>query len=149
MIFGKLLHPSAVVKNLGVWFDANFSFADHVSNICKTCFIQMRDLRWIRQYLMDEADVLAANALVGSHLDYCNSIFRCLFSFNMCKLQCIQNTLGRTDTNCNRYSLATPILKKLHWLPVRFLCIYYCRVCIGCKWSANQYLRRGKMGMNL
>ena len=44
-IFGKLLHPSAVVKNLGVWFDANFSFADHASNICMTCFIQMRALR--------------------------------------------------------------------------------------------------------
>ena len=44
-IFGKLLHPSAVVKNLGVWFDANLSFADHVYNICKTCFIQMHYLR--------------------------------------------------------------------------------------------------------
>ena len=44
MMFGKLSNPSAVVKNLGVWFDANFSFADHVRNICKACFIQMRDL---------------------------------------------------------------------------------------------------------
>ena len=71
-IFGKLLHPSAVVKNLGVWFDANFSFADHGRIICKTCFIQMHDLRQVRQYLMDDAAVLAANALVSSHLDYCN-----------------------------------------------------------------------------
>ena len=23
-IFGKLSHPSAIVKNLGVWFDVNF-----------------------------------------------------------------------------------------------------------------------------
>ena len=37
-IFGKLLHPSAVVKNLGVWLDASFSFADHVHNIYKTSF---------------------------------------------------------------------------------------------------------------
>ena len=29
-IFGNLLNPSAVVKNLGLWFDANFSFADHI-----------------------------------------------------------------------------------------------------------------------
>ena len=40
-IFGKLLHPSAVAKNLGVWFDANFSFADHVRKIYKTCLTQM------------------------------------------------------------------------------------------------------------
>ena len=91
-IFGKFLHPSAVVKNLGVWFDANFSFADHVHNICKTSFIQMCDFWWVRQYLTDDAAVLVANALVSSRLDYCNSLFRSLSSFHMCKLQCIQNT---------------------------------------------------------
>ena len=67
-IFGNFMHPAVVVKNLGVWFDANFSFADHVPNICKTCFIQVCDLRQVRQYLTDEAAILAANALVSSHL---------------------------------------------------------------------------------
>ena len=114
------MHPSVVVKNLGVWFDANFSFADHVRNICQTCRITMCDPKWVRQYLTDEAAILAANALVNSHLDYCNSLFRSLSSFNICKLQCIQNTLGRIVTNCNRYSWASSILKQLHWLPVGF-----------------------------
>ena len=122
-IFGKLLHPSAVAKNLCVWFDANFSFGDHVRNICKTRFIQMNDLRLVRQYLTDEAAVLMANALVNSRLNYCNSLFRILSSFNMHKLQCI-HTLDRIVTNCNRYSRATPILKKLHWWPVKFRCIF-------------------------
>ena len=44
-IFGKLLHPSTVVKNLVVWFDANVSFGDHVRNICKTCLIQSHRCR--------------------------------------------------------------------------------------------------------
>ena len=113
-IFGKLLHPSAVVKNLGVWFDANFSFGDHVRNICKTYFIQRRDLRQVRQYLTNDTAVLAANALVSSRLDYCNHLFRSVSSFNMHKMQRIQNTLGRILTNCNRYSRTTPIVKKLH-----------------------------------
>ena len=56
-------------------------------------------------------------------LDYCNYLFRSLSSFNMRKLQCIQNTLGRIVKNCNRYSRAT-LLKKLHWLPVEFWCIF-------------------------
>ena len=123
-IFGKFLHPSAVVKNLGGWFDAKFSFGDRVCNICKTCFIQMCDLRWVRQYLKDEAVILVANALVSSCLDYCNSLLRSLSSFNMRKLLCIQNTPGMIVTNCNRYSWATPILKKLHWLPVEFRCVF-------------------------
>ena len=82
-----------------------------IINICKTCFIQMCDLKRVRQYLTDEAAILASNALVSSRLDYCNSLFRSLSSFNMSKLKCIQNTLGRIVTNCNRYSRATPILK--------------------------------------
>ena len=101
-----------------------FSFADHVRNICKTCFTQMRDQRRVRQYLTDAAAVLAANALMSSHLDYCNSLFRSLSSFHMHTVQCIQNTLGSIVTSCNRYSRASPILKKLHWLPVEFRCIF-------------------------
>ena len=105
-------------------FDANFSFADHVHNICKTCFIQIRNLRRVRKHLTDDAAILAANALVTSHLDYCNSLFRSLSSLNMRQLQCIQNTLARIVTHCNKYTRASPILKRLHWLPFEFCCIF-------------------------
>ena len=118
------MHPAVVVKNLGVWFDANFSFADHVRNIRKTRFIQIHDLRQVRKYLTDEAAILAVNALVTSRLDYCISLFRSLSSLNMQKLQCIQNTLARIVTNCNKYTWASPILKRLHWLTVEFRCIF-------------------------
>ena len=76
-ILPSLLHPVDSVRNLGVWFDAHFSFTEHVK-ICKACFIQMLDLRRIRQYLTPKVAVLAANALVSSHLDYCNCHFRSL-----------------------------------------------------------------------
>ena len=46
-ILGESLIPSDAVKNLGVWFDSDFSFTKHVKNVCKLCFIQMRDLRQI------------------------------------------------------------------------------------------------------
>ena len=58
----------------GVWFDADFSFSEHVKMTCKACFLQMRDLRRIRQYDTPEVPVLDANALVSSRLDYCNSV---------------------------------------------------------------------------
>ena len=32
-IYRNFMHPAVVLKNLGVWFNANFSFADHFSNI--------------------------------------------------------------------------------------------------------------------
>ena len=75
-ILGSLLHPVDSVRNLGMWFDADFSFSEHIKRTCKVCFLQMRDLRRIRKYLTPEVAVLAANALVSSRLDYCNSVQR-------------------------------------------------------------------------
>ena len=55
----------------------------------------MRDFRQIRQYLTRDAALMAANALVGSRHDYCNSLFRGLAVANLRKLQYIQNSLAR------------------------------------------------------
>ena len=84
----------------------------------------MRDLRRIRQYLTPEVAVLAANALVSSRLDYCNSLFRGLSCFNQHKLQSIPNTLACIVTNQRKYAHVTPILKQLHWLPVKYRCMF-------------------------
>ena len=73
---------------------------------------------------MDQAVIITTNALVSSYIDYCNSLFRNLSSFNMDELQYIQNTLARTVTNCMRYSRPSPILRKLHWLQVEFCFIF-------------------------
>ena len=123
-ILGSLLHPVDSVRNLGVWFDADFSFSERIKRTCKACFLQMRDLHRIRKYLTSEVAVLAANALVSSRLDYCNSLFRGLSGFNQHKLQSIQNTLARIVTNHRKYAHVTPILQKLHWLPVKYHCIF-------------------------
>ena len=81
----------------------------------------MRDLRKIRQYLTPEVAVLAANALVSSRLDYCNSLFRGLSCFYQHKLRSIQNTLARIVTNHRKYA---HVLKQLHWLPVKYRCMF-------------------------
>ena len=75
-VLGSLHHPVDFVKNLGMWFDAEFSFSEHVKKTCKVCFLQMSDLSKISQYLTPEVAVLAANALFCSRLDYCNLVFR-------------------------------------------------------------------------
>ena len=91
---------------------------------CKACFLQMRDLHRIRQYLTPEVAVLATNALVSSRLDYCNSLFRGWSCLNQHKLQSIQNTLAHIGTNHRKYAHVTPILKQLHWLPVKYRCMF-------------------------
>ena len=43
-ILGSPLCPAEWVKNLGVWFDSDFSLSKHVQNVCKSSFVQLRDL---------------------------------------------------------------------------------------------------------
>ena len=43
---------------------------------------------------------------------------------NQHKLQSVQNTLARIVTNHRKYAHVAPILKKLHWLPVKYHCVF-------------------------
>ena len=96
-ILGNPLNPTKSVRNLGVWFDSDFSFSKHVQNVCKSCFIQLREFRNIRQFLTHDAAVSVPNAFVISRLDYCNSLFRNLSKFNLHRLQSIQNSAARVS----------------------------------------------------
>ena len=103
-ILGNPLHPTESIRNLGVWFDSDFSFSKHVQNVCKGCFIQVWDFRNIRQFLTQDAAVSIANAFVSHRLDYCNSLFRSLSKFNFHRLQSIQNSGARIVTNSSKYT---------------------------------------------
>ena len=90
----------------------------HVRNNCKACFVHIRDLKRLRGYLTCEAALLAANSLVGSRLDYFNSLFRSLSTLDFHRLQCVQNSLARIVVNTTKYSHITLVRKSLHWLPI-------------------------------
>ena len=67
--------------------------------------------------------LLAANTLVSScwtNVTLCYEV--CHVSIS--KLQRIQNNLARIITNHRRYAHVTPILKQLHWLPVKYRCMF-------------------------
>ena len=112
-ILSNSLCPADLVKNLGVWFDSDFSLFKHVQKVCKSCFVKLHDFRHVRRFLTHNVSVLVANVLVSSRLDYCNSLFRSLSKFNLSKLQCIQNSVVRIVSNTSRYTSVTPVLRKL------------------------------------
>ena len=64
--------------------------------------------------------ITLSNALVGSKIDYCNSLFYGVTDQQMQRLQRIQNTLCRIVTRTHRFSSITGPLSSLHWLPVRY-----------------------------
>ena len=118
-ILGNCLSPKDVGQYLDVLYNSKYSFTNHVNSVIKSCFANLQDLHCIRCFLSYDVSVMVANALVSSRLDYCNSLFRSLFSKNITRLQNIQNCLARFASGASRFSHVFPILKSLHWLTVK------------------------------
>ena len=57
--------------------------------------------------------------IVGSRLDFCNSLLAGTSVSNLTRLQIVQNTLARVVAQKSRFCHITPVLSDLHWLPVR------------------------------
>ena len=104
------------VRNLDVSFDPAFSFKKHVSDICRSAFYHIRDLRNIQIHLNKATAISLANALVSSRLDYCNSLLFGGSKKNKTSLQRVQNCLARVMTRSSGLSKSRSLLKSLHWL---------------------------------
>ena len=73
LILGQDTNPSASAKNLGVVLDSSLNFRKHISQTCRACFYQSRDLRRIRKSLSLDLAKQIGVTFVSSKLDYCNS----------------------------------------------------------------------------
>ena len=60
------------------------------------------------------------HVLVMSRLDYCNTLIHGLPDTMISKMQLVQNTTARIVARTARHNHITPVLKKLHWLPVKY-----------------------------
>ena len=123
-ILSQNITPAASARNLGVTFEKNFNFRQHISQTCRCCFYHIRDLRRIRRYMSLSVAKTNATALVSSRLDYCNSLLHNIAIKDISKLQRVQSCLARVVTRSLRLSRPVPLLKSLHWLPVRYRIIF-------------------------
>ena len=76
-------------------------------------------LRHIRSSLTTGAAKTIASTIMGSCLDYCNSLLVGTSLLNMSRLQLVQNTPAHVVAQKPRYCGITPVLIDLHWHPVR------------------------------
>ena len=94
-VAGSPIRLQSSIKNLGVYLDSTMSFDKQVSETCKACYFHIRALRHIRASLTTEASKTIAAAIVGSRLDFCNSLLAGTSVSNLARLQRVQNTLAR------------------------------------------------------
>ena len=109
---------SSSVRNLGVTFDQSLSFRQHVANVCRLCYLEIRRISSVRHLLSDDATK-----------PFCVLLFCHVWITVMLCLLVLQNTslknsrkfrimLSRLVFRCSKFDHVTPLLHSLHWLPV-------------------------------
>ena len=117
-----------LIKNLGVYIDRTLTLKNQILNTVKTCNYHLRNIAFIRKYLNeDTVNTLIHNHII-SRLDYCNSLYYGLPNNLLKKLQIIQNKAARLVKGIPRRDRITPILIKLHWLPIKARIVY--KICL-------------------
>ena len=95
------------------------SLSTHVGNIIRSMYMHMRHISRIRHHLDDTTLAKVVTALVISRLDYANSALYGVTDYLLKKLQLAQNNAARLVRRSKKYDHITPVLKDLHWLPVK------------------------------
>uniref|UniRef100_A0A3B3I2H5 Reverse transcriptase domain-containing protein n=1 Tax=Oryzias latipes TaxID=8090 RepID=A0A3B3I2H5_ORYLA len=140
MILPKLRNfkSSQCVRNLGVLFDSELNFTPHIRNVVKIGFYHLKNIARVRPFLSLASTEVLMHAFIFSRLDYCNALLSGLPKKSISNLQLLQNSAARVLTRTRGREHITPILKSLHWLPVRFridfkvlLMVYKCFYGLG------------------
>ena len=95
------------LKSLGLKLDSTLSFNHHVTDVVRSCSYHIRVLRHLLNSLSrDTANTVARN-IVGSRLDYCNSLFYGAGEKTLNQIQRIQNNLTRVVCSVGRHDVCS------------------------------------------
>ena len=119
-----IIPPVKCVRDLGVVFDHHMTMHENITKTCASCYFHLRNISSIRDSLTDEATIQLVHAFASSRIDYCNSLLYEIPEYAIKRLQRVQNLAAHVVTRSSKYSSITPMLKKLHWLPVKYCIIF-------------------------
>ena len=112
------IEPSCNIRNLGIIFDSNMTMCKQVNSLVSSGNYQLRNIRRICRYLDQDTRHLVVRALFLSRLDYGNALLYGAKSQDLIRLQSLQNRAAKLIFSASRLDSPSPLLKKLHWLPV-------------------------------
>ena len=111
--------PSSSARDLGVVIDEHITMNHHVSSVCQSASFALYNIGKLRPYLDKESAETLVHAFVSSRLDSCNSLLYGLPQTELDRLQRVQNAAARLITRVKGRVHMTPVLRQLHWLPIR------------------------------
>ena len=107
----------------------------------------------IRKCITEDAAKIMVNSMITSKLDYCNAILYGLPNCDLDKLYSVQKLAAWLITGIRKYDHITPLLKQLHWLPVKrrieykiVLLVFKCLQGTAPEYLSELLERRGNKG---
>jgi len=110
--------PVSVVRNLGIYMDADVSTRSHISKTVAACFAILHQLWSIRRSVPRSVLQSLVSSLVLQRLDYGNAMLAGIPSHLTKRMQSVFNSAARLLFSASRYDRITPLLTQLHWLKV-------------------------------
>ena len=105
-------------RNLGVVLDSKLSMKKHIIKICKTAYFELKCFCSICRFLTEDETKIFVTSYILSRLDYCNCILMGTPNSVIQPLQKIQNLAARLVLLAPHHHHSSPLLEKLHWLPI-------------------------------
>ena len=94
-----------------------------IKNVCHSSLFHVKNISSIRALIPQCAVAQLVHSLVTSRMDYGNSLLFGVPAYPLKQLQRIQNIAARVvkyvHSLCRQYIDTTPVLKSLHWLPIK------------------------------
>ena len=110
---------SSSVRDLGVTLDSSLTFTEHIANLTRSSYFQLRRLKAIRKSVSSSIFTSIVHAFVCSRIDYCNSVLIGLPKVRLAPLQSVLNAAARLIARLPRFShISTFMTEQLHWLPL-------------------------------
>ena len=112
---GKEIERVSSFKLLGVTFNQDLTWNEHIKSTTRSAYQMLRALALIKRYTPFHVRKQLAEALVLSKIDYGNAVFHSSPAYLMKQLQRVQNATASFVTNkfCK-----LPNVLQLKWLPV-------------------------------
>ena len=119
-----IIHNVPMVKNLGMFLDAELKHTTHINKLTSSSFNTLHNIVHIWCHLDQETTTVLMQALILSKIDYCNSLFLGIPKYNIAKLQRIQNLSFKIIFQLPKHSSINNYLVQIHWLNIQE-CITY------------------------
>lgn len=113
----EAINHASTVNNLGLIMDEDLRFTKHISNCLKKAYLGLRTIYHHRQFLNKNNKIKLCEALVLSHLNYCDVVYgSSIYSSDVGRIQKLQNGCLRLIFGIRKYEHISHTFRDINWL---------------------------------